>query len=776
MSLLNSQQSKIMPLLALRGLVAFPNMPIHFEVGRTASIIALNKSMDKDQLIFLVSQKDLRDEEPEVEALYEIGCVARIRQFLRLSEKTVKVVCECLYRAQRVNAKKSDGCYIAEIHLVSDTASHHTEKYTEAIIRKIHDEFEKYALLLPTGVSTEVMMNVATSDDLTELCHYIASNIPAPFDDKQFILEQLEPYTRAKMLLKLLSKECGLLKIDNKISESVRVQIDDNQREYYLKEQMKAISEELYGDSYDDTEDYYNRIALLNASMSVKEKLSAEVGKLSKMPPGSQESAVIRNYLDECLSLPWDTSTPTKNDLKRSSKILEKDFYGMKQVKERILEMLSVYSLVSDISGQIICLYGPPGVGKTSIAKSIAECMGRNYARIALGGINDEAEIRGHRKTYVGAMAGKIISAIKQAKSNNPLILLDEIDKLSTNYKGDPASALLEVLDPEQNSTFTDHYIDLPFDLSKVVFITTANSLDTIPSPLRDRLEIIELSSYTREEKFNIAKKHLLKKQLTRHGLTASMCKITDKALYDLIDFYTREAGVRALERKIATLCRKTAKEIVENQIKSIKIDSDKVTEMLGRHRYRPEEILNDNEVGVINGLAWTAVGGELMQIEVSAVPGTGKLELTGSLGDVMKESAHAALTYVRSRADHLGIDSDFYKTKDIHIHATESAIPKDGPSAGVTMTTALVSALTDKPVRRDIAMTGEISIRGRVLPIGGLREKSIAAYRSGVKTVFIPKDNLADLDDVDQIVKDHLEFIPVGSQDEILDKALIQP
>lgn len=492
------------------------------------------------------------------------------------------------------------------------------------------------------------------------------------------------------------------------------------------------------------------------------------------MPQGSQESAVVRNYLDECLALPFNVYTETQNDIKRSAKILERDFYGMKRVKERILEMLSVYSLISDISGQIICLYGPPGVGKTSIAKTIAECMGRNYARISLGGISDEAEIRGHRKTYIGAMPGKIISAVKQAKSSNALILLDEIDKLGSDYKGDPASALLEVLDGEQNSTFTDHYIDLPFDLSKTVFITTANSLDTIPAPLRDRLEIVELSSYTREEKFNIAKKHLVKKQLIRHGLTASLCKISDRAIYDLIDFYTREAGVRSLERKIASLCRKAAKEIVENKAINVKIDSKKVTEMLGRHKYKPECILKSDEVGIINGLAWTSVGGEIMQIEVSAVPGNGKLELTGSLGDVMKESAHAALTYVRSRANKYGIAPDFYKTQDIHIHATESAIPKDGPSAGVTMTTALVSALTERPIRRDIAMTGEISIRGRVLPIGGLREKSIAAYRSGVKTVFIPYDNLPDLEDVDQIVKDNLEFIPVRYQDEIIDKALV--
>ncbi len=762
------------PIIPLRGLIAFPESTIHFEVGRKSSIVALNTAMDKDQLLFLVAQKDMRLEEPDENELYEIGCVARIRQVLKLSEKSIKVVAEGIYRAKRIAVRKGPFSF-AQVKRVDDVYKHHTEKYTEALIRKIREGFEQYALLLQVGISTDIMMNVATIDDISQLSDYVAANMPAPVDDRQYVLEQLDPHTRAKVLLKLISKECSLLKIDNRISENVKVQIDDNQREYYLKEQIKAINEELYGEAYDETDGYFERISQLSASDSVKEKLNNEVNKLLKMPQGSQESAIVRNYLDECLSLPWNIFTETVSDIKKSAKILDRDFYGMQKVKERILEMLSVYSLVSDISGQIICLYGPPGVGKTSIAKTIAECMGRNFARISLGGINDEAEIRGHRKTYIGAMPGKIMSAVKQSKSNNALILLDEIDKLCSNYKGDPASALLEVLDGEQNSTFTDHYIDLPFDLSKTVFITTANSLDTIPPALRDRLEIIELSSYTREEKFNIAKKHLLKKQIKRHGLTTAQFKINDKAIYDVIDFYTREAGVRTLERIIATLCRKAAKEIVENSVATVKIDSKKITEMLGRHRYRPEAISKESEVGVINGLAWTSVGGELMQIEVSAIPGSGKLELTGSLGDIMKESAHAALTYVRSKADNLGIAPDFYKTTDIHIHATESAIPKDGPSAGVTMTTALVSALTDKPVRRDVAMTGEISIRGRVLPIGGLREKSIAAYRSGVKTVFIPKDNLADLEDVDQIVKDNLEFVPVTHQDEILDKALIR-
>ena len=763
-----------LPVVALRGLVAFPALPIHFEAGRKSSITALSTAMDKDQLVFLVTQKDIRDEEPSEDGLYAIGCVARIRQFLKASDKSIKVLAEGLYRAKLINYVNTGRVNFAEIERLDDTYTKHSYNYREALLRKVKDEFEHYSLMLPGGISNDIMLQAAANDEIAGLTDYIAANIPAPYDDRQFILEQLNPYTRAKMLLKLLSKEISLQKIDNKISEAVKVQLDDNQREYYLKEQIKAINEELYGETSDESDEYFEKISKLNASETVKEKLLTEAIKLQKMPLGSQEAVVVRNYLDECLSLPWNIQTQTKNNIANSAKILDRDFYGMPKVKERILEMLSVYSLVDDINGQIICLYGPPGVGKTSIGKTIAECMGRNFARISLGGVSDEAEIRGHRKTYLGSMPGKIISAVKQAKSSNALILLDEIDKLGSNYKGDPSSALLEVLDGEQNSAFVDHYIDIPFDLSKTVFITTANSLDTIPAPLRDRLEIIELSSYTREEKFNIAKKHLVKKQLKRHGLTTSVCKITDKAIYDLIDFYTREAGVRNLERYIASLCRKTAKEIVENKSVSVKITSEKVVEMLGRHKYKPENILENDEVGVINGLAWTSVGGEIMQIEVSTVPGTGKLELTGSLGDVMKESAHAALTYVRSKADKLGIDPSFYKNQYIHNHATETAIPKDGPSAGVTMTTAIISALTDRPIRRDIAMTGEISIRGRVLPIGGLREKSIAAYRSGVKTVFIPKDNLPDLEDVDQIVKDNLEFIPVCYEDEIIDKALI--
>ena len=519
---------------------------------------------------------------------------------------------------------------------------------------------------------------------------------------------------------------------------------------------------------------YYVKIENLSADDSVKETLAHHVAKLSKMPQGSHEGTVERGYLDTCLELPWNAFTSVTTDINRAAKILDRDIYGMKKVKERILELLSVYALSPDIKGQIICLVGPPGVGKTSIGKTIAECMGRRFARISLGGIHDEAEIRGHRKTYIGAMPGKIITAVKQAGSGNPLILLDEIDKLGNDYKGDPASALLEVLDPEQNSTFVDHFIEIPFDLSRAVFIATANNLDTIPAPLRDRMEIIELSSYTREEKFNIAKKHLSLKQIERHGLKKSQLKIADSAYYSLIDFYTREAGVRKLERSIASLCRKSAKLIASGEKSRVTLKDTDVEKMLGRHRYKPEVILPQNEVGIINGLAWTSVGGEIMQLEIASMSGTGKVELTGSLGDVMKESARAAVSFVRANAEKYGIDPDFYKNTDIHIHATEAAVPKDGPSAGVTITTGLISALTNKPVLRDIAMTGEVTIRGRVLPIGGLKEKSMAAYRGGVKTVFIPNDNIADLEDVDDKVKENVEFIPVSNVNEIIERAIV--
>lgn len=763
-----------MPMIALRGTVAFPKLPFHFEAGRKLTVNAVNTAINGEQYIFLAAQKDIRTEDPNEDEIYDIGVVAKISQILKVSQNNIKVLCECLYKAKRVSCTNNGKYWVCKTILLEDTKTRQSLNYKEALARKIRAEFDRYISLLPMPISDEIALNVAASDDLAHLSNYVAANIPAPIDDKQYVLEQTNPVSRAKILLKLLEKECQLLKIDNLITENVKHQMDENQREYYLREQIKAINNELYGEEIGEDEEYFEKIANLSASNEVKQKLNHELNKLIKMPQGSQEATVVRNYLDICLNLPWNETTDAKININASSKILNRDFYGMEKVKERILEMLSVCTLAPQSAGQIICLVGPPGVGKTSIGKTIAECMGRKFARVSLGGISDEADIRGHRRTYIGAMPGKIISAISSTKTSNPLILLDEIDKLGKDYKGDPAAALLEVLDGEQNHSFVDHYIDMPYDLSKALFLTTANTVDTIPPALLDRLELIELTSYTREEKFNIAKRHLLKKQIEKHGLNKDICKIKDSALYDIIDYYTREAGVRNLDRTIGKVCRKCAKLIVEKSSDCVKVDSQILIKMLGAHKYRPEMINSDNEVGIINGLAWTSVGGEIMQIEATAVPGTGKLVLTGSLGDVMQESAKAAVTYVRSRCDKFGINSDFYKEKDIHIHATEAAIPKDGPSAGITMTTALVSALTNRPIKRDIAMTGEITIRGRVLAIGGLKEKSIAAYRGGVKKVIIPFDNLPDLENIDPVVKNAIEFIPVKSEDEVIEHALV--
>ncbi len=765
-----------MPLLALRGLVMFPHMVLTFDVGRKKSAEALNAAMASDRTIFLVTQKDISVDEPTKNDLYEIGCVAKIRQVFKISDNVVKVLVEGLYRAKLVSCFNLDEHIVCSVTECEIAGSGSREIYKEALVRKIRSQLQKYAEVAP-NIAPDVMMTVANNSDIGFLSDFIAFNVPAPFDDKQYILEQLSPVKRAKVLLEMLDKERKITEIDNKISENTKVAIDDNQREYYLREQLRVISNELYGDeTFDEVEQYRDKIVKLNADDNVKSELMIEVNKLAKMPQGSHEATVVRDYLDECLSLPWNKKTKTITDVHRAERILNRDFYGMKKVKERILEMLSVYAVSPDIKGQIICLVGPPGVGKTSICKTVAECMGRKFVRVSLGGIHDEAEIRGHRRTYIGSMPGKIIKAVKQAGSSNPLILLDEIDKLGNDYKGDPSSALLEVLDPEQNNTFTDHFIEIPYDLSSAVFITTANYAENIPAPLYDRMEIIELPSYTREEKFNITKKHLLGKELKRHGLTQKNCRICDSALYEIIDSYTREAGVRNLERNIASLCRKAAKRIAEKTDTRVVIKGSDIEKFLGAKKFKPERILEKDEVGIINGLAWTAVGGEIMQLEVAVMDGTGKVELTGSLGDVMKESAHAAISYVRANAKRYGIDGDFYKTKDIHIHATEAAVPKDGPSAGVTITTGIVSALTGAPVKREVAMTGEITILGRVLPIGGLREKAMAAYRGGVKKIFIPKDNISDIEEIDDIVKENILFVPVSHVDEIIKEAIVLP
>lgn len=763
---------EIMPVLALRGLVVFPGTVLSFDVARKKSVAAVKYAAEHGGLLYAAAQREVFVEDPKEEDLYPIGCVVRVRQVLKISDNTVKVLVDGLYRAKA--GAVSFGAFLsAGITRLEDKPIKNRPVYLESLIRRIRTQFEKYVEVY-SNMAPDVVMQVAVSDDVGKLADFIASSVPAPYDDKQYILEQTDPVRRAKILIEMLDKEREIGEIDRRIGEKTKAAIDENQREYYLREQIKAISSELYGDdTADEIDEYHMKVEVLNADNSVKEALHKEVNKLAKMPGGAHEGTVVRGYLDTCLELPWNNYTKVSADIKRAAKILDRDIYGMNKVKERILEMLSVYALAPDIKGQIICLAGPPGVGKTSIGKTVAECMGRKFARISLGGVHDEAEIRGHRKTYIGAMPGKIIDAVRRAGSGNPLILLDEVDKLGSDYKGDPSSALLEVLDPEQNGTFTDNFIEIPYDLSHTVFIATANDLSAVPAPLLDRMEVIEIPSYTREEKLNIAKYHLVRKQEQRHGLNGRTFKITDGAVYSLIDSYTREAGVRRLERTIAALCRKSAKLIAEGCEKRVTVNAETVEKMLGHKRYKPEQILSRDEVGIINGLAWTSVGGEIMQLEVAVMEGTGKIELTGSLGDVMKESAMAAVSYVRSNAERFNIDPEFYKKLDIHIHATEAAVPKDGPSAGVTITTGLVSALTGRAVKRDVAMTGEVTIRGRVLPIGGLREKSMAAYTGGVKTVFIPADNIADLEDVDDIVKQNVSFIPVSFVGEIIEKAL---
>lgn len=765
-----------LPVLPLRGLVAFPNMLLTLDVGRKKSVKALERAMESDRLIYLITQKDISVDDPKEDDLYKIGCICKIRQVLKIADG-VKVLVEGKCRATHKTFAETNGSFVSLVEEQKDDEIKNRAVYIESLIRRIRTQFDEYASVSPV-LSKDVALTVASNGDVSFLCDFIAFNVPAPYDDKQYILEQVSPIRRAKLLIELLNKEKEICEIDNRISEKTKKRIDDNQKDYYLKEQLHAISEELYGDEgADEIDTYYTKIDVLNAPEKIKEKIANEVTKLSKMPQGSHDGAVLRTWLDTVLALPFGESTNPTVNIKKAAKILDRDFYGMNKVKERILETLSVYALNKDAKlSQIICLAGPPGVGKTSIGKTIAECMGRSYERVSLGGMNDEAEIRGHRKTYIGAMAGRIMKAVSSAGVSNPLILLDEIDKLSSDYKGDPSSALLEVLDYEQNANFCDHYIELPFDLSKVVFITTANDISAIPAPLRDRMDIIEIDGYTREEKFRIAKYHLVKRQLESHALSNKTCKISDSAIYAIIDFYTREAGVRNLERTLGTVFGKAARILAENECDCVKINADTLEKMLGKHKFKPEEISKEDEVGLINGLAWTLAGGEIMQLEAAVLDGTGKIELTGSLGDVMKESAKAAITFIRANSKRYGIDTEFYKNKDIHVHATEAAVPKDGPSAGVTITTAVISALTNRKIRRDIAMTGEVSIRGRVLPIGGLKEKSMAAYRGGVKTVFIPKDNIPDLDDVDETVKKNVRFIPVSDVAEIIDKALLEP
>lgn len=771
---INYENSVRLPVLPLRGLVIYPMMTLDFEVGRKMSAAALSATVNTGGKIFLITQKDVTVDEPTGADLYKIGCVARIKQMLRRPDGSFRVIAEGEYRAVAENISKKELYYRADAIRIFDEDKM-SSAMRETVCRKIKELFDKYASEAPK-LAPDIITTVIGSDDPAFLSDFIAFNLIIPEDDKQFILEQKNVMARAKLLLKMLERECQIQKLDRKISEKVRFQLDENQKDYYLREQLKVINNELYGDDTDsEIENYYAKIHSLNADTSVKERLNTEVSRLAKMPQGSHEGTVSRIFLDTCLELPWNCVTNAKVNIKKAKKILDRDFYGLDKVKQRILELVSVYKIKPDVKGQIICFAGPPGVGKTHIAKSIAECMDRRYARIALGGIHDEAEMRGHRKTYIGAMPGRIIEAIKKAGSSNPLILLDEIDKLGKDYKGDPSNALLEVLDPEQNSTFHDHFIDMPYDLSKVVFIATANDINAIPEALYDRLEVIELSGYTEEDKLAIAKRHLIPKQVERHGLTKDNIRFTDGAVNTVIDCYTRESGVRELDRVIGSICRKTAKRVAEGNTDRLTVTDAEVKNMLGAVKYKNEAVLTENSVGIINGLAWTAAGGRLMGLEVAVVEGSGKIELTGSLGDIMKESARAAVTYVRYKAEELGIDPLFYKNRDIHIHATESATPKDGPSAGVTIASALISALTGRKVKQNVALTGEVSILGRVFPIGGLKEKSMAAMRNKIDTVLIPYDNIPDLEDIDKKVKQLVHFVPCKTMDDVL-KYILEP
>ncbi len=765
------------PMLALRGLVLYPRMVLHFDVGREKSILALNEAMSKKQLIYLVAQKDVRDDDPKAAQLYRVGVVAQIKQILKTQSEAVKVLVEGKFRAKTLEVVENAPFYQAVVQEYPLKPNRgRTSMMANALMRTVKDQFDEYVSLSPR-MPRELVMSIMTTDDPVFLVEFIAGNIPIRDDQKQEILEESSITKRLERMAAILEAENEILEVEHDIYEKVRDQVDRNQREYYLREQMKAISAEL-GDGEDTGDDvyrYHETIKRLDIDQEYKDKLHKEADRLMKMSGSSQEAAVIRGYLDNVLELPWNERTKDKIDVTKAQKQLDKDHYGLTKVKERILEVMAVRKLSPDIKGQILCLDGPPGVGKTSIAKSIAKAMGRNYARISLGGVRDESDIRGHRKTYIGSMPGRIVNGLKQAKSRNPVLLLDEIDKLGNDFRGDPASALLEVLDAEQNNAFRDHYIEVPFDLSEVLFIATANDLNSVPRPLLDRMEVISITSYTREEKFQIARRHLLPKQMKRHGLNNKTFKLSDEAVYGLIDFYSRESGVRGLERLLASLCRKAAKQIVTGSTK-VMIDGVDLEEFLGPKKYHPERIELDDEIGMVNGLAWTSVGGEMLQVEVSVLEGTGKLELTGSLGDVMKESAKAAVTYIRSCAERYHIDKDFYKNKDIHIHVPEGAVPKDGPSAGVTICTAVTSALSGIPVRRDVAMTGEITLRGRVLPIGGLREKTMAAYRAGIKTVVIPEENLSDLEEVDPVVKDSIRFVTAKQIETVLDTALVRP
>lgn len=764
---------KTVPAIPLRGLVVYPGMTLHFDVGRKKSIKALNSAMENDQLIFLVAQTDPSIDDPTGNDVFGVGVVCEVRQMMKIPNSTnYRVIVKGIQRATLIDMFLDNGYFSATIENAHIIKADYNEQ-NEAYVRLLKKEYEEYASMFKK-ISNDVVTAIIETESVGELCNIVCENSFFSYKDKQSILEEFDETECIKKLLLLIKKEITTLHLEAEIQEKLQKEVDKNQREYYLREEMKVISDELgEGENpAEEADEYRNKISSLKCDDKIKDKLYKECDKLMKMPSGSHEGTVIRTYLDKCLQIPFGKYSKDRINLKQSRSILDKDHFGLDDVKDRITEALAVLKRSSELAGQIICLAGPPGVGKTSIVKSLAKSMNREYVRIALGGVHDEAEIRGHRRTYIGAMAGRITEALISAKTMNPIILLDEIDKVGSDYKGDPASALLEALDPEQNSTFNDHYIDFPLDLSKVLFITTANDTSLISAPLYDRMEIIELSSYSPDEKFNIAKKHLVKKEILKHGLTPAQLKISDSALHKIIKSYTREAGVRGLEKQIATLCRKACMELKSGK-QCLRINEKNLSKYLGTEKYDEDIIPSSNQIGVVNGLAWTQVGGTMLPIEVSALNGTGKIELTGNLGDVMKESAKIAVSFIRSQADKYFLDSDFYKTKDIHIHAPEGAIPKDGPSAGLAITTAILSELSGIPIKHNVAMTGEISLKGNALAIGGLKEKSMAAYKAGCDTIIIPKDNLKDLTKISDEVKNNVNFVSVSSFDEVAKVAL---
>ena len=771
-----NEQTQLYPVLALRGLAVFPKQTVHFDVGRDKSVKALEEAMKRDQKILLSPQFDLEIEDPGYEDLAAIGTVGQIKQVLRAPGENTRVLVEGLFRANLKDLTRTSPYLEGHVEAISEVEPVGSAR-EKALCRRAISVYSDY-LTLVDHPSQSLLLRLMASQDCGYVADTIAQNSGIEFSDKAEMLELLDPQLRLEWCIHALLEEIQVLKLEDEIQDKTRAEMDQQQRDYYLREQIKVMQDELGdGDDASEIDSYEKDILALKLPEDTEKKLLKDVDRLKKQPFGSSEGAVLRGYLDTVLELPWNVTTKERVDVAAAKRILDKDHFGMEKVKERILETLAVRKMAPEMPPQILCLVGPPGVGKTSVAYSIARSLNRKLARISLGGVRDEADIRGHRKTYVGAMPGRIITALTQAGSMNPVLLLDEVDKMGSDYRGDPSAALLEVLDAEQNKTYRDHYLEIPVDLSNVMFITTANTLDTIPRPLLDRMEVIELGSYTDEEKLMIAKDHLVPKQLEKHGLKKSQLRLSDDAIREIIRCYTRESGVRSLERLLAQICRKADKMLLDDpELQRVKVTGANLEDFLGVRKFLPDRLPEGDQVGLVTGLAWTSVGGETLEVEVNVMDGSGKLELTGNLGDVMKESAHAALSYIRANAAKLGVPGDFYKTKDIHVHFPEGAVPKDGPSAGVTVCTAMVSALTGQTVRQNVAMTGEISLRGRVLPIGGLKEKTMAAMRHGIHTVVIPEDNVRDLEEIDQTVRRALTFVPAKTVDTVLETALNRP